>query len=122
MLRALIKTVAAAAWLCQRIGLPVVIGYITAGIVIGPHTHLFALISDAGTPLVVCNEAQRFMVGDQLREIGHATGLILEIEGRNTAPAVGTGVGCPKPNDACARTSTATSAPGRAPNPSTTVL
>ena len=38
---------AAAAWLCQRIGLPVVIGYITAGIVIGPHTHLFALISDA---------------------------------------------------------------------------
>ena len=39
---------AAAAWLCQRIGLPVVIGYITAGILIGPHTHLFALISDAG--------------------------------------------------------------------------
>jgi mannose-1-phosphate guanylyltransferase/mannose-6-phosphate isomerase len=45
-------------------------------------------VPDAGTPLVVCNEAQRFMVGDQLREIGHATGLILEIEGRNTAPAV----------------------------------
>ena len=39
---------AAGAWLCQRIGLPVVIGYITAGILIGPHTHLFALISDAG--------------------------------------------------------------------------
>jgi monovalent cation:H+ antiporter-2, CPA2 family len=38
---------AAAAWLCQRIGLPVVIGYITAGIVIGPHTLSFALISDA---------------------------------------------------------------------------
>ena len=30
-------------------------------------------VPDAGTPLVVCNEAQRFMVGDQLREIGHAT-------------------------------------------------
>jgi len=39
---------AAAAWLCQRIGLPVVIGYITAGILIGPHTHSFALISDTG--------------------------------------------------------------------------
>ena len=36
---------AAAAWLCQRIGLPVVIGYITAGILVGPHTHSFALIS-----------------------------------------------------------------------------
>lgn len=36
---------AAAAWLCQRIGLPVVIGYITAGILVGPHTHSFVLIS-----------------------------------------------------------------------------
>lgn len=36
---------AAAAWLCQRIGLPVVIGYIVAGILIGPYTHSFALIS-----------------------------------------------------------------------------
>ena len=38
---------AAAAWLCQRIGLPVVIGYITAGILIGPHTHLFTLLFSA---------------------------------------------------------------------------
>lgn len=37
---------AAAAWLCQRIGLPVVIGYIAAGVVIGPHTPLFAMIAD----------------------------------------------------------------------------
>ena len=37
---------AAAAWLCQRIGVPVVIGYITAGILIGPQTHSFALVSD----------------------------------------------------------------------------
>lgn len=36
---------AAAAWFCQRIGLPVVIGYITAGILIGPHTHSYALVS-----------------------------------------------------------------------------
>ena len=39
---------AAAAWICQRVGLPVVIGYITAGILIGPHTHSFALIADSG--------------------------------------------------------------------------
>jgi CPA2 family monovalent cation:H+ antiporter-2 len=39
---------AAAAWLCQRIGLPVVIGYLTAGILIGPHTHTFAVVADAG--------------------------------------------------------------------------
>ena len=43
----LMLVAAAAAWLCQRVGLPVVIGYITAGIAIGPHTHLFALITDA---------------------------------------------------------------------------
>ncbi|HOX55624.1 MAG TPA: cation:proton antiporter [Candidatus Paceibacterota bacterium] len=39
---------AAAAWVCQRAGLPVVIGYITAGILIGPHTHSFVLVSDTG--------------------------------------------------------------------------
>lgn len=38
---------AAAAWLCQRIGLPVVIGYITAGIMVGPNTHSLSLISDS---------------------------------------------------------------------------
>lgn len=37
---------AAAAWLCQRIGVPVVIGYLTAGILMGPHTHSFALVSN----------------------------------------------------------------------------
>lgn len=37
---------AAAGWLCQRIGLPAVIGYIAAGILVGPHTHSFALISN----------------------------------------------------------------------------
>ena len=38
---------AGAAWLCQRIGLPVVIGYLGAGILISPHTHSFGFISDA---------------------------------------------------------------------------
>jgi mannose-1-phosphate guanylyltransferase / mannose-6-phosphate isomerase len=37
---------------------------------------------------VVCNEAHRFLVAEQLREIGREATVILEPEGRNTAPAV----------------------------------
>ena len=37
---------AAAGWFCHRIGLPVVIGYLGAGVLISPHTHSFGLISD----------------------------------------------------------------------------
>ena len=38
--------------------------------------------------LVVCNEAHRFVIGEQLRELGIAPrALVLEPEGRNTAPA-----------------------------------
>ncbi len=33
-------------WLCQRIGLSVVVGFLLAGIFIGPHTPPFSLISD----------------------------------------------------------------------------
>lgn len=41
-------------------------------------------------PIVVCNEAHRFLVAEQLRDIGieDAT-IILEPAGRNTAPAIG---------------------------------
>jgi mannose-1-phosphate guanylyltransferase/mannose-6-phosphate isomerase len=39
-------------------------------------------------PLVVCNEAHRFMVAEQLRLIGQAATILLEPVGRNTAPAV----------------------------------
>jgi len=40
-------------------------------------------------PLVVCNETHRFMVAEQLREIGaDSAGIVLEPCGRNTAPAV----------------------------------
>ncbi|MFV0276238.1 MAG: mannose-1-phosphate guanylyltransferase/mannose-6-phosphate isomerase [Parahaliea sp.] len=40
-------------------------------------------------PVVVCNEEHRFMVAEQLRQLGMAPGaLILEPAGRNTAPAV----------------------------------
>lgn len=40
-------------------------------------------------PLVVCNEAHRFMVAEQLRECGRdAASIMLEPVGRNTAPAL----------------------------------
>jgi mannose-1-phosphate guanylyltransferase/mannose-6-phosphate isomerase len=44
---------------------------------------------EEAAPLVVCNEEHRFMVAEQLRQVGlAASALILEPEGRNTAPAV----------------------------------
>ncbi len=40
-------------------------------------------------PIVVCNEAHRFMVAEQLRQVGVAPqAILLEPEGRNTAPAL----------------------------------
>ena len=40
-------------------------------------------------PIVVCNEAHRFVVAEQLREMGlPPTAILLEPEGRNTAPAI----------------------------------
>ncbi len=38
--------------------------------------------------IVVCNESHRFLVAEQLREIPKDARIILEPEGRNTAPAV----------------------------------
>ncbi|CVG66299.1 Mannose-1-phosphate guanylyltransferase rfbM [Serratia marcescens] len=44
---------------------------------------------EVAAPLVICNEEHRFLVAEQLREIGQlATNIILEPVGRNTAPAV----------------------------------
>ncbi len=44
---------------------------------------------DAKRPTVVCNDDHRFMVAEQLRQLGIEPGaLILEPQGRNTAPAV----------------------------------
>lgn len=44
---------------------------------------------EEAAPLVVCNEEHRFMVAEQLRQVGlAASALILEPVGRNTAPAV----------------------------------
>lgn len=46
-------------------------------------------LPDSGPPLIVCNADHRFMVQDQLADLGIAPGgIILEPVGRNTAPAV----------------------------------
>lgn len=44
---------------------------------------------DMDSPLVVCNEDHRFIVAEQLREIGQLySNVIVEPSGRNTAPAI----------------------------------
>jgi mannose-1-phosphate guanylyltransferase/mannose-6-phosphate isomerase len=46
-------------------------------------------IEGAAAPIVVCNEAHRFTVAEQLRALNiGAAGILLEPMGRNTAPAV----------------------------------
>jgi mannose-1-phosphate guanylyltransferase/mannose-6-phosphate isomerase len=46
-------------------------------------------LQNLAEPLVVCNESHRFMVAEQLRQVGCPAGAImLEPVGRNTAPAV----------------------------------
>ena len=46
-------------------------------------------IEGCEAPIVVCNDEQRFLAADQLREIGiEAEAMILEPVGRNTAPAI----------------------------------
>src|SRR5580658_5610621 len=61
----------------------------------GPQTMLqetaarLAGIEGARAPIVVCNEAHRFTVAEQLRTTGlNASAILLEPVGRNTAPAV----------------------------------
>jgi len=46
-------------------------------------------IAGAAPPIIVCNEAHRFTVAEQIRALGiHASGILLEPVARNTAPAV----------------------------------
>lgn len=46
-------------------------------------------VEDTGTPIVVCNEEHRFLVAEQMHQIGlKNTQIILEPCGRNTAPAL----------------------------------
>ncbi len=51
--------------------------------------HTYNRVSHLGAPLVVCNDAQRFMVADQLSEVCEdKPTIMLEPVGRNTAPAI----------------------------------
>ncbi len=43
---------------------------------------------ETAKPMVICNNEHRFLVAEQLRSIGGAGEIILEPEGRNTAPAI----------------------------------
>lgn len=44
---------------------------------------------DAGSPVIICNEAHRFLVAEQLRQIKiDPLAILLEPVGRNTAPAI----------------------------------
>jgi mannose-1-phosphate guanylyltransferase/mannose-6-phosphate isomerase len=46
-------------------------------------------LPEVGTPIVVCGNEHRFLVAEQMQEIGvEKPGLLLEPMGRNTAPAV----------------------------------
>ena len=61
---------------------------------VGRHTMLQETVRrltglDAAPPTVVSNEAHRFLVAEQLREIGCTPrAIVLEPKGRNTAPAI----------------------------------
>jgi mannose-1-phosphate guanylyltransferase/mannose-6-phosphate isomerase len=45
-------------------------------------------LADAGAPLIVCNNDHRFLIAEQMRDIGVTPlGIFLEPVGRNTAPA-----------------------------------
>jgi len=63
----------------------------------GTHTMLQQTVLrlkglEAAAPLVVCNEAHRFLVAEQLRQLGvQPAATILEPVGRNTAPAIALG-------------------------------
>ena len=47
------------------------------------------IVAGAETPIVVCNEQHRFLVGEQLNQLAMVgSEVLLEPEGRNTAPAI----------------------------------
>lgn len=43
---------------------------------------------NCATPILICNEEHRFLAAEQIREIGIQAQIILEPEGKNTAPAI----------------------------------
>lgn len=60
---ALVMLVAAvAAWLCHRMGVPAVIGYLGAGILVSPHTQPFGFISEASQIQTIAQVGLVFVV------------------------------------------------------------
>ena len=50
---------------------------------------LTRLPENIGEPIFICNEEHRFLLAEQLRQVGReASSILLEPQGRNTAPAV----------------------------------
>ena len=61
--------------------------------IVGKNTMLQDTVArlegiEARAPLVICNNEHRFLVAEQLRQAGGTSEIILEPEGRNTAPAI----------------------------------
>ena len=59
----------------------------------GEDTMLQATVNrlsklDIDAPLTICNEEHRFIVAEQLRAVDKLGAIVLEPEGRNTAPAI----------------------------------
>jgi mannose-1-phosphate guanylyltransferase/mannose-6-phosphate isomerase len=54
----------------------------------GTAQRLQGMADTSDRCMVICNEAHRFLVAEQLRESGKTAEIVLEPEGRNTAPAV----------------------------------
>ena len=50
---------------------------------------ILRLPNNTSNPIIICNEAHRFLAAEQLREINKkSSGIILEPTGKNTAPAI----------------------------------
>ncbi len=60
---------------------------------VGETTMLQATLNrlkqlDTAEPVTICNEEHRFIVAEQLRSLNQLGSIILEPQGRNTAPAI----------------------------------
>lgn len=52
-------------------------------------TALRGVVAGVGSPIVVCNEAHRFIIAEQLRDVGITDArIVLEPSARNSAPAI----------------------------------
>ena len=76
-------------WPLSRAALPKQLLPLTSELTLVQETVLrLDGLTDVAAPLIVCNDEHRFLIAEQMREIGIAPlGIYLEPVGRNTAPA-----------------------------------